>query len=313
MPALITHYLFGEEALNRGLLPGFDEGGAGGAARRTAFLLGCQGPDPFFFAVTTPRGAAARSLAGAMHRTRVAPAFDRLRADLAKLPEADRPAGEAFVCGMLAHYALDRTAHPYVYAMEGELCDGSADLADARSEVHAVIESEIDCGVLDRYRGRTAAEFPPVGVLEGDERVVRAAGALTAELAGTVFGLPLRPADYGRALGDMRLCYRLIEPCGCARSRRIARLERAVRPHSQLASLAHRVDQGADNPSMNPGRRPWVDPFKGGASDEGFAEVFERALGDYAAAAAAYRAGEPSAGFVGGLDYSGRPMGPGEE
>ena len=308
MPALITHCLFGEEAVNRGTIPQLD-GADVPAHELRAFYLGCQGPDPFFFAVTTPRGGVARKLAGAMHRGRVSESFAAVRTDLAKLPEGDRQAGRAFAYGLLAHYALDRCAHPYVYALEDELCGADESLADARSEVHAIIESEIDCGILDAYRGCSTAEVAPVSVLAGDPRATRPAGALMASVANRVFGLGLRPVDYEGALGDMRLCYRLIEPSGSRRTRWLGTLERVVRPHSQLAALAHRTDQGADNPSMNPRRRSWTDPFKGSDSSEGFVEVFERALIDYAGLIERFAAGDDAELVQAcGLDYSGRPL-----
>ena len=62
MPALITHHLFGERSAT--LLP---EGLITSEEELLAFLLGNQGPDPFFFRVlTTPeRGRNARQLAHA--------------------------------------------------------------------------------------------------------------------------------------------------------------------------------------------------------------------------------------------------------
>lgn len=308
MPALITHCLFGEEAVNRGLVAHLDGANVPKDALH-AFYLGCQGPDPFFFAVAVPRGRAARSLAGAMHRSRVGKAFAAARTGVGKLPEEDRRTGRAFVFGLLAHYALDRCAHPFVYALENELCASGGPLSDAHHEVHAVIESEIDCGVLDAYRGRSTAEVAPVSVLEGGPCAIRAAGALMADVANRVFGLGLRPVDYGNALGGMRLCYRLIEPHGSHRTRWLGAFERAARPHSQLSALAHRTDQGADNPSMNPGHRPWTDPFKGGVSNEGFAEVFERALDDYAGLVERFEADDDlGVERACHLDYSGKPL-----
>lgn len=313
MPALITHYLFGKEALNRGLVPGMCKSGGVSDAERQAYLLGCQGPDPFFFGVTTPRGTAVRGLGQAMHRMRMSRAFDRLRSRIPLLPEEDRGAGGAFVHGLLAHYALDRVAHPYVYAMEHELCDGNPGLEDAHSEVHALIESEIDCGMLDLYRGVGTAQFHPAEVIRKNPPTTRAAGTLLADVAGTVFGLRIRPTDYGGAVDDMRLCYQMIEPYGAGRVRRLGGIERSVRSHSLLAALSHRTDLGAGNASMNPAKRAWTDPFKGGASTESFGEVFERALTAYGPLAASYAAGIPAHGIVSRVDYSGRVLDEQEE
>ena len=48
MPALITHHLFGEESIDR--LP---QGVITSDEERIAFILGNQGPDPFFFHILT--------------------------------------------------------------------------------------------------------------------------------------------------------------------------------------------------------------------------------------------------------------------
>lgn len=308
MPALVTHYLFGEEVLHRleaNLCP-TDEA-------RDLFLMGCQGPDPFFFAVTTSRGAAVRSMGSNMHRRRVSATFDRLRADVALLPEGDQELGRAFVAGLLAHYVLDRNAHPFVYAHEYELCDYNRELADAYHEVHAVIESELDCGMLDHLRGVSCGRFAPASVLQSGPEALLVAGTLLAQAARAVFSLDVRPCDYPGAVADMRLCYQAIEPFGSPRQRNIARAERLARPHSQLAALSHRTDLGADNPSMNMGRTPWDDPFKDTRSTESFPEVFERGIEDYLGVFAPFEAGLPMGPLTAGLDYHGKPMDSREE
>ena len=66
MPALITHHLFGEESIDRlpaGIVTSDEE--------RCAFLLGNQGPDPFFFRVRTPYMRDCMQLARVMHRSRM--------------------------------------------------------------------------------------------------------------------------------------------------------------------------------------------------------------------------------------------------
>ena len=303
MPALITHHLFGEEVLHRvgRELCLTDE-------EHDLFLMGCQGPDPFFFAVTCARGNAVRAMGSNMHRRRVSAAFDRLRADVAHLPRDKAGLGRAFVAGLLAHYVLDRNAHPFVYAHEYELCDYNRELADAYHEVHAVIESELDCGMLDHLRGVNCAQLAPASVLVGSPEGLLVAGTLLAQTARAVFELDVRPIDYPGAVDDMRLCYEKIEPFGSTRQRSISRAERLARPHSQLASLAHKVDECADNPSMNMAHLPWEDPFKPQGSTESFPEVFERGIEDYLRILPAFEAGEPMALLTGGLDYHGKPM-----
>ena len=304
MPALLTHHLFGDTAL-----PQLPTGLVAGEDQRAAFLLGNQGPDPFFFAVTTARGASVRSMGHLMHSEHMAASFEVLRASVERLPEADRGVGRAFVCGMLGHYVLDRTAHPFVYAQEFALCDDSAELHDAYHEVHALIESDIDAAMLRRLKEASVREFAPVRALDASPRVLRAAGALLAQCASVVYGLPLRATDYANALGDMRLCYRAIEPAGSRRSRRLGAAERTVRAHSQLEALAHRVDIPADAPALNPGRLPWVDPFGGETYTDSFVDRFEEAGHAYHLLLTQLLDGADTRQITRGLDYEGRQLG----
>lgn len=308
MPALVTHRLFGEQAL--GLLPDTIRATE---AQRAAFLLANQGPDPFFFAVTSPRGSDVRAMGHRMHSERMSAAFDTLRAGVGLLPTEDQPVGQAFACGLLAHYVLDRTAHPFVYAFEYELCDNDPELADAYHEVHALIESEIDAALLLRLRGATVADVTPALLLQASPEVLRPAGALLAQCAMGVFDLPLRCTDYQRALANMRLCYRVIEPAGSPRSRALGALERTTRAHSQLEALAHRCDVPADAPAMNEAHREWVCPFSGERSHDSFADRFTRALRLYELAIRPFVESQPASQITQHVDYSGRRLGIGEQ
>ena len=60
---------------------------------------------------------------------------------------------------------------------------------------------------------------------------------------------------------------------------------------------------------MNPGHRAWADPFKGGVSNEGFVEVFERALDDYAGLVERLETDDDlGVERACHLDYGGRPL-----
>lgn len=309
MPALITHYLFGEEALNRGACLGTLDHAASGDPRRTAFDLGCQGPDPLFYGYTTLRGPRIRDLAHQMHVSKVSSMFEQLRRGVESLSPAEQPVGQAFACGMLTHYALDRRAHAYVFAHQYEIIDNAPELAKAHHEVHALIESEIDSGMLDHYRGLRTASFAPVSVLEGNAQVERVAGALLANVAREVYKTDLRTGDYSGCLADARLVYRLIEPHGSARSQRIAGIERRLHEYSLLGSLAHRNDLGMEgNASMNASGHAWTDPRTGTVSHEPFTAVFERALDEYAQLVEVFLSGAPMRGHVAGINYDGKSM-----
>lgn len=309
MPALITHHLFGEESVER--LP---EGVVTSDDERAAFLLANQGPDPFFFRVRTPNMKACMKLAQVMHRSRMSRQFAALRDGVAHLPQRDSGVGRAFVLGLLSHYVLDRNAHPFVYAQQWGIMDADPDLKDAGSEVHAVIESDLDVLMLQLKRdGATTADYPPVSELVTTDRINKVAGALTSFLAYSVYGLEVGADEYGGAVADMQLVYRLIEPAGSARTKALAKIEGLVKHYSLLQSLAHRVTAEPPVAAGNLSCRDWENPFTGKTSSESFPALFERALDDYGEAAARFIETGDMEAVTGHVNYSGRVLGADEE
>ena len=309
MPALITHRLFGErsmETLPEGLVSSDDE--------RIAFLIGNQGPDPFFFRARSLGFSACMELGHSMHRCHITEAFGVLRAGVDRLPEHDAGVGRAFALGMLSHYALDRTAHPFVYAQQWGIQGADPSLADAGDEVHAVIEADLDVLMLQLMRdGATVADFPPADELETNDRVSKVAGALMASVARSAFGLDVGADEYGGAVADMRLAYRLIEPAGSLGSWALGTAEGLVHDYPLLGALSHRVTSEPPRAAGNLDHHVWSDPFTGRESHESFFEVFERARSGYAALAAAFVDGTDLGAMTGHVNYSGRVLDADEE
>lgn len=309
MPALITHRLFGEKAADR--LP---EGIITSDEERIAFLIANQGPDPFFFHVRTPRLKDCMKLGQRMHASRMTRQFSALRDGVERLPRRDAHTGRAFVLGLLAHYVLDRNAHPFVYDQQWGIQRMDEDLAGAGSQVHALIESDLDVLMLQIERdGATCADYPPVDELITSERVNMVAGALTSQVARNVYGLEVGPAEYGGAVADMRLAYRLVEPAGSPASRVAEVLEGLVSDYSLLSSLAHRVTREAPAATANLHHRTWHNPYTGESSQESFPEVFARALDDYARVVELFIEGGDMEAVTGHVSYSGRVLKADEE
>ena len=309
MPALMTHHLFGEESIDRlpaGLIQTEDD--------RTAFLIGNQGPDPFFFHVRTPYLKDSIRLGHVMHNCRMSRQFGALRDGVARLQPQDSGTGRAFVLGLLSHYVLDRNAHPFVYAQQYGIQKADADLEHAGSQVHAVIEGDLDVLMVQLKRdGATTADYPPVDELATTERVDKIAGVLISYMAGSVYGLDVNANEYGGAVADMRLVYRLIEPAGSCRARALSALEGLTGSYSMLDALGHRVTTEPPARTGNLGHLEWEDPFGGAKSIESFPEVFDRALDDYARTAKLLIEGAGMAEVTRHLNYSGRPLDAAEE
>ena len=227
---------------------------------------------------------------------------------------ADAGIGRAFALGLLAHYALDRTAHPFVYQQQWGIMDADRSLADCGSEVHAVIETDIDLYMLQTKRnGATVEDCPPAAEIVTSERVNRVAGALMSYVASFAFGIEMSGREYGGAVADMQLVYQLIEPAGAPVSAGVSGIEGLVRGKSMTGALAHPVTQDLPAGAVNLARKPWHDPFTGEQHTDDFAQTFGRALDYYADAARRFIAGEDMARVTGHVNYSGRPLGADEE
>lgn len=304
MPAIITHRLFGERAQKE--LP---EGLIDGEEQLLAFLLGNQGPDPFFFRFSgIPRKLhASHELAHRMHNEHIYEAFQAMHTGVERLPVADSRIGRAFALGMLSHYALDRTVHPYVYAQQNDLISANVDLNDAENEVHAIIESDLDCWLLWQTRKVTVQEYPPAEILICTERIGRVAGALMSHVALTTFGIDLDVDEYPHAVNNMRQVYQLIEPAGSNRNQKIGKLERLFRRHSMLSSLAHPTQDLSADAAANIEHFLWTNPFTGQQSNDSFNDRLKEALADWEKLAEAFiHGGSMLANEIAGINYSGQ-------
>ena len=309
MPALITHHLFGEESIDR--LP---QGVITSDEERIAFILGNQGPDPFFFHMLTPRISDCTSLAQVMHRSRMSRQFSCLRDGVSHLQPRDANLGRAFALGLLSHYVLDRNAHPFVYEQQFGIVESDPELEASGSQVHAVLESDLDVLMLQLKRdGATVEDYPPAGEIVTTDRINRVAGVLMSYVAGRVYGIDIPAGEYAGAVADMQLLYRTIEPAGSAKTRAIALLEGLVHDYSLLDGLAHRVTIELPERTGNLGHLAWKNPFTDEVSNESFPEVFDRALVDYECTVARFIETGDMEAVTNHVNYSGRVLDVDEE
>lgn len=309
MPALITHHLFGEESIDR--LP---QGVITSDEERIAFILGNQGPDPFFFHILTPRVSDCTLLAQVMHRSRMSRQFACLRDGVSHLLPSDANLGRAFALGLLSHYVLDRNAHPFVYEQQFGIVESDSELEDSSSQVHAVIESDLDVLMLQLKRaGATVDDYPPAGEIVTTDRINRVAGVLMSYVAGRVYGIDIPAGEYGAAVANMQRLYRAIEPAGSVKTRAISLVEGLVHDYSLLDGLAHRVATELPERTGNLGYLTWKNPFTDEVSNESFPEVFDRALVDYECTVARFIETGDMDAVTSHVNYSGRVLEADEE
>lgn len=307
MPAVITHHIFGEDvvrALPAGIIDGDEE--------LLAFLLGNQGPDPFFvcFSALPTHAIRCHHLAREFQSALVTRAFMSFRQGVSHLPVGEERIGRAFALGLLGHYVLDRMVHPFVFAQQFALMDFSEDLAGSPHEIHAVIESDLDSWLLWEKRHATVIEHPVADNLMRTERIDHAAGALFAQTALDVYGITIGVEEYAGSVRDYNWEYGRVDPAGSQRSRLIGIIERMARPHSMAESMAHYVKRTDECASANLDRRAWVHPFTGETSHDSFADLYDQACLFYPELAEAYVRDDEAliAKLVDNVNYEGRSV-----
>lgn len=306
MPALITHHIFGQDAvatLADGIVEGQEE--------LLAFLLGNQGPDPCFTRALGKLSttAATRRFGKEMHARKMSTALFCARDAVAHLPESDARIGRAFVLGLVGHYALDSIAHPIVYAGQKELAALHDELDDAERELHGLIESELDTWVLWEKRSQDVRDFLPASALARTDAIDRVSGAIMSTVALRVFSIQIPSAEFPAAVRDYEIYLRAIDDYDSASSVLISTVEKLVRPHSLTRAMAHRPNPTHECAAANLDRNDWLDPWTGAVRCESFADLYDEALAKYPQMAEALiRDDRPTFDKLGaGLSYEGKP------
>ena len=245
-----------------------------------------------------------------MHREKVHQAFYSLRGAVVQLRESDKTIGRAFVLGLLAHYLLDSSVHPFIYAQEDAICSAGVGLENAHSEVHAIIESDLDSWMLWSLCGRTIEDTAPASMLVRTERIGLIASALLSQTALQVFSIKLNANEYANCVADYELVCRIIEPAGSHVSQAISSIKRIGRSYSILSALAHRATTSDECAAANLEHNPWADPTTGEWSDASFADIFQNTLDRWPAFAEDFVRADKD-GLVlllGQRDYRGKPI-----
>lgn len=246
MPYLCTHLAFGCSVAKA----------LGQSIEQTdgAYVLGCFGPDIYFFdrLPPTPFVPHKKKHGNALHAQDCAVLFDALI-------DASAPEDEPYLLGFLTHIALDSTLHPYVEAH------------------HTGVDHTRFEGVIDSIvYAETCDQIPYEAILRRRIDATRI-DALLSRVSERL-GLSEVKGAYVRSLRKFhRLIPFLFDPKG-KRYRALTRIERVFRKEGLLSAflLAARREDRED--AMNLEKHTWVQPFlPGGTSRASVPELIDEA------------------------------------
>jgi len=310
MPALITHDYFGRDVHAR-LTDStlfFQVDDSLKKAAFELFLIGCQGPDPFFFVQMTPTFKLCKQFGSLMHIEKVEEAIESLRRIALSLPVPKQQLVAAYLSGFLCHYTLDSIMHPFVYAHQTAICNAGVkglDSSDGRA-VHAQIEADLDMMLLHQRKGVGLREYNYTqDVLRADDEGLALINNAYLAMAHEVYALDLPSNAFLQGVKDMRLTIRAFySPRGIKRSF-LGKFERIFARHSFVQALSPRFDVGTTCDYDNREHAEWIDPFFGVAHTTSFSDLFEAAVERAVRNIEALWGGAPVQEITNGINFEG--------
>ena len=229
MPYLCTHLAFGAKIAS--------DLGTSVESLGDAYVLGCLGPDVYFFdrLPPTPFIPHQKKHGNALHATNAAVLFRALQ-------DAASPALHPYLLGFLTHIALDGTLHPYIEARHTGLD-------------HTRFEGVIDAKIY----AETCADVPYSALLRKPFDA-DAIDALLSDVSQALFRKNVRGA-YRRSIRKFRRLFPfLFDPKG-RRYRAIRRIERLFRRDGALSAFLLAAPREDREDCMNLSRAKWTAPW----------------------------------------------------
>jgi len=156
MPGFITHYFFGTSAFHRiksSFLKNLIQKHLG------VYCFGQQGPDIFLYHIKNSLSSPARNISSLLHETQVSSFFYNytIAMEAMKNPK-NREIARVYLCGLLGHYYLDSTTHPYIY-YRANYIPGELRHNQTNFYLHGRIETNIDIYMLKHYKQQLPSAF----------------------------------------------------------------------------------------------------------------------------------------------------------
>ena len=291
MPAFSTHYLFARELLGdlQASMPEFQ-------LSPDAVYYGTQGPDVFFFhrVLPTMPGKSLNPVGSQMHRANPNVLFGAMLTYAQKLPDktAEREAALSYIYGFLLHYALDRVAHPYVYATQNAMIK-RRHIWYVKGVVHNRVEYALDMLMLRRHlQVASARQFETKQVLSTDSALLDAMAGVLSFAAQEALHAKVSRAQAQQAFCDTRAVQSALTDRYGWKLPVMALLQLPVYPFLGpcLTTMLRRTQADSRWDYANDRKQRWAypaDPAR--TSCESFEELFARAKEDALCLTAAFQ------------------------
>lgn len=277
MPDVWTHIIGGREAL-----AGVEEGFRRAAReRKNLFLLGCQGPDLFFYHNFLPWDDDKRVsfLGSRIHHEKCGLFFGE---SLRYARKNHDPGMVVYLMGLICHWCLDRSTHPYINYISG-IYRGHRSESKKLINNHKRVEAAIDVLMGQRFLNIKVWKVPAHGELEVGENLPAGIVALYRHVLSRSFAdslEDLKNMDFiNKSYRDMITTLKILhDPRGVKRA--LASLFDALNGNTlNLRYYFYRPPERNREAYLNEERMPWCNPMdQGEIYYDSFPDLFGRGV-----------------------------------
>ena len=273
MPGFITHYICGQAILNT----------VSPDAKNTIqqhqqlYNIGTQGPDIFFYYIPGLLKKRSRDIGTQMHKHHFGAFIGHMIDSLIASPESERPALMAYISGFLTHYALDASAHPYVYSKTGVRQKGDTAKAIKYSVNHRKFETAIDVLMLDLMSSKQPSDYKLWELINVEEAPAQIASDAMSAAIHASHQRYISPKEVYRAMVYMINITWVIQSRKGRRKRFMELIENLTIGEALLTSIVHMQEVTSGVDYMNIAHSPWGLPGTE-ARTESFVELYGNAV-----------------------------------
>lgn len=231
MPSSLTHYIFGKTSQKE---------------ISNAFLVGTQGPDPFFYngytSINAKRAKTVRNFGKFLHSIDPYKTFEFI-SNYINEHKNDEETLKEYALGILNHYVLDRVTHPYIFYKTG------FPLSEQKySFAHSRFESILDVILGNRFN----YQLDFVGILKLSDGEAKVISKMYFELSKNLGFEELEDNDFIDSLKTMRTAAKIINPKH--HGLRTFAFDRFLRVHT-IRAMSHpflkEIDESIDYLNLN--------------------------------------------------------------
>ncbi len=274
MPNIITHKIFAEEVLKK-----LDNADIRRVIERNLqlYYIGSNGPDFLFFYHAKPWEALKNhdmNRIGSDLHSRGINAFyqSAVHSICREKCESVKERMTAYILGHLCHWALDMSAHPYIFYRTGNCCGKSA-------AHHHRFESMMDTMMLEEFHGMTIAEYPYYEICTYDEEMLKAIARIYVPAVRAALQKDIKVYDLRVSLNEWKDIQRLLYDPHNYKIVLLKGMEKMLKKPWLISGNVVLKHTDLHFDILNKEKREWMHPCDGSRTHrDSFMELFYQAV-----------------------------------